>query len=488
MKFNSMRFKASILYSSILALILIIFSTIIFFSVHKILYHDLDQELRIKAEEIAEILNAYKQAELAEEPDIGQIISILKGQNPQSHQRMIVDDLWKSKLNILNLKNDFINILNIRGAVLLNSNNFKGDVETLFKKQFPFVLDHVVYKNLINVKYRLRAINLPVKFYTSTLIIQVGTSSSSIRNLLYKLLMFMIIAVILLLIFTSFVGRIFIDNALRPVKEVSDLANTISHKDLNQRIGEKKIDSEMKLLVTAFNSMISRLAQSFGHINEFSSLAAHELKTPLAILRGEIELALESDKTVENYKKLLESNLEEIDHMVRVVKDLLLLAKFDYKPEIFKFENFKLRHFLEEIYEHSKVLAETKNIKMNKNLNVDNVLINADKVHLRRLFFNIISNAIKFTESGGAVAINASLSDKKCSIDVIDSGEGISENNINKIFDKFFRVYKDHDWIESGVGLGLNIAQSIAKAHNAEIQVKSVLHEGTTFTVILPLV
>ncbi|MBU1043124.1 MAG: HAMP domain-containing protein [Candidatus Omnitrophica bacterium] len=386
MKFNSLRFKASILYSAILALILIIFSTIIFFSVHKILYQDLDEELRIKAEEIAEILNAYNKVKLTEESATGRVLKILRGEDKQSDQRMIVDDLWKSKLNILNLKNDFINILNIRGAVLLNSNNFKGDVETLFKTQFPFVLNHVVYKNLSNEKYRLRAINLPVKFYNSTLIIQVGASETSVINLLYKLLMFMVITVFLLLIFTSFVGRIFVNNALRPVKEVSALAKTISHKDLNQRIEEKKIDIEMKQLVTSFNSMISRLDKSFGHINEFSSLAAHELKTPLAILRGEIELALESDKTVEDYKNLLDSNLEEIDHMIRVVKDLLLLAKLDYKPEIFKFENLRLKSFLEEIYEHSKILAETRNIKISKDLKVDNVLINADKVHLRRLF------------------------------------------------------------------------------------------------------
>ncbi|MBU1043125.1 MAG: ATP-binding protein [Candidatus Omnitrophica bacterium] len=100
----------------------------------------------------------------------------------------------------------------------------------------------------------------------------------------------------------------------------------------------------------------------------------------------------------------------------------------------------------------------------------------------------MISNAIKFTQPGGSVDIQAKFSDKKCYVDIIDSGSGISEKNIDKIFDKFFRVYKDHDWIESGVGLGLNIAQSIAKAYNAEIRVKSVLDKGTTFTVILPLV
>ncbi|MDP8266813.1 MAG: ATP-binding protein [Candidatus Aceula meridiana] len=487
MRFNSIRFKASVLYSTIQIIILVVFSAVVFFSVRAMLYHDLNQDLKIKAEEVAGILSAYQQVQRVKEYPVRQILGILKGEGAAASQKMIIDELWRSQLEVLNLKNDFINILNINGRAVLSSNNFKKNVEDLFKKQFPFVQNDVIYKTLTSEGYQLRAINLPIKFYDSPLVIQIGTPVESISNILDGLLAFMIVTVIAFLLLTSFVGRIFVEDALRPVREVSDLANSISYKDLNQRIEEKEIDVEMKQLVTSFNSMINRLAQSFGHINEFSSYAAHELKTPLAIMRGEIELALEEDKTTEYYKNLLNGCLEEIDHMIKVIKDLLLLAKLDYKPEIFKFEKLALVPFLDEIYEHSKVLAETKKIKVRKDFPQKEIILNADKVHLRRLFFNILSNAIKFTPSRGSIDIKIALREAKCFIDITDTGKGISKGNLKRVFDKFFRVSDAQQQEESSVGLGLNIALSIAEAHGGKINVRSNLQQGTTFTVALPL-
>jgi two-component system heavy metal sensor histidine kinase CusS len=489
MKFNSLRFKASVLYSAILAVILITFSLVMFFVTQNILYKNLDQELKIKAEEIAGILNAYKQVQNTAEHPLGQILMLLGDDATRTNQKMIVDELWRSQLDVLNLKNDFINILNVQGQTVLNSNNFKENIAVLFKEQFPFKFNSIVYKSLKSEQHQLRAINLPIKFRKYILIIQVGTSVQSINGVLNKMLIFMFATVTILLFLTSFVGRIFVEHALRPVKEVSDMANNISHKDLNQRIKEKRIDAEMKQLVSSFNSMISRLARSFGHINEFSSHAAHELKTPLAIMRGEIEVALEENKTNTEYKKVLEGCLEEIDSMVKVIKDLLLLAKLDYNPDFFRFEKLLLLPFLDEIFEHSKVLAETKKITLTKYYPQENsnIVITADKSHLRRLFFNIISNAVKFTPFYGKIDINVFLRKGKCCVDIADTGEGISEQNLNRIFDKFFRVRKSHEKAESGVGLGLNIALSIARAHNGEIQAQSKLHQGTTFSIILPV-
>lgn len=488
MRFNSIRFKASILYSAILAVILIVFSGIIYFSVDKILYQNLDHELRIKAEEISGILNAYEKIKLSEEFPLNRILEIMKHQETGMSQKLIIDDLWRSQIKVLNLEHDFINLIDLQGRITMHSNNFSEPLARLFREQIPLSKANVIYKTVHKTPFKLRAISLPVNFQGINLIVQVGTSPEKIDALLEKVLWFMISTVIVLLILTSFVGRIFSDNVLNPVKEVSDLANSITYKKLSERIKENRFDHEMEYLVKSFNGLINRLETSFSHINEFSSHTAHELKTPLAIIRGEIELALDGTKESAEYKKILRDCLEEIDRMIKVIKDLLILAKFDYKPEIFHFTDINMNTFLNELYEQSRILTEEKQIAVIYKGLKSEVVISADSVHLRRLFHNIISNAIKYTSMHGTIELISTIKDKKVFIDIKDSGRGIATENLNKIFDKFYRIYQENEETEIGNGLGLSIALSIAKAHHGNILADSKIGEGSTFTVILPIV
>lgn len=488
MQINSIRFKASILYSGLLAFILSVFSAVIYFDIKNILYKNLDDELKIKAEETISILLAYERIQYSAQHPIARALEALKRQELGISQKMIIDDLWRSQVEALDLKDDFIHLTDRSGREFMSSNNFKDDVYALFKTRFPVTGNRTVFKTLKDGKYFLRAIAMPVTFTGVPLYIQIGTSLYPTHAILKNILVFMVGTVVVLLVLTSFVGRIFADSALRPVKEVSDLAGTITHKNLSERITEKKTDEEMEHLVSSFNGLIDRLEKSFGHINEFSSHAAHELKTPLAIIRGEIELALEGEKSNDQYKSVLKDCLEEIDRMIKVIKDLLLLAKLDYKPEVFSFEALELSDFLKEIHEQSKILAEQKSINVDLDLPAVQFMMKADKTHLRRLFHNIIHNAIKFTPPGNIIKIKARIEDKNCCIDVIDTGEGISEENLKRIFDKFFRVHPDDEKAEAGTGLGLSIAQSIARAHHGDITVISRPGEGTTFTIYLPII
>ena len=487
MQFNSIRFKASVLYSAILAIILIVFSSLIYYSVRNILYQDLDKDLRIKAEEISDILSAYKQIQRSEGQPLGLIPQILRNEGSGKSQTVVIDDLWKSELETLNLKNDYINVSNIHGRSLFVSNNFTKSVSSSFRKQFPSFLKGVVYKSLLNDKFKLRAINLPVLYHRSQLVIQVGTPLDPVTKVLNKILAFIVAAVVILPVLTGFIGGMFARNALKPVLAVADMADNITHKDLTARIKRQQTDEEMKYLVNSFNTMIDRLEKSFNHINEFSSHVAHELKTPLAIIKGEIELALEGNGNLKEYKTVLENCLEETDRTIRIIKDLLLLTKLDYRPGIFKFEKFNIVRFIGEIYEQSKVFASLKNIEVKLNVPRKNIFVNGEKTHLRRLFLNLITNAVKFTPRKGKIDISINAKNSKTCIDITDTGEGISEEDLSKIFNKFFRIRKEEQTPEPGTGLGLSIALSIAKAHKGEIKVKSRLDQGTTFTVILPL-
>ncbi len=486
MRINSIRFKASILYSAILAVILIIFGSCIYFSIHNILFHDLDEELRIKAEEIAGILNAYELIQRHENHPLYDLLEIFENRGLRK-DRIIIDDLWRTQVKALNLQHDFINVINTRGNSILVSNNFSKDISDLLKKDFSFSLTDTYYKSFGNERLKLRAVNYPIFFQNVKVVVQVATSLEPITGKLRRILLFIICAIIGILIITSFTGGLFAHNVLKPVVAVTNLADNITHKNLNQRIKTEQPDEEMKRLVNSFNVMIERLEGSFNHINEFSSHVAHELKTPLAVVKGEIELALEHERPSEEYKRVLNECLEEIDCMIRVIKDLLLLAKLDYKPEIFKFERMNMVQFFNEIYEHSKILATQKDIKIKYSSLKGDVFIKGDRVHLRRLFLNIISNAVTFTSRGGEIALRLAVKDENVHIDISDTGEGISSENIKKIFNKFYRAPKDEARSDAGTGLGLSIALSIAKAHNGTITAQSQLHKGTTFTVVLPL-
>lgn len=489
MSINSIRFKASILYSAVLAIILILFSIAIFVSARTILYDDFDNNLKIKAEEIAGILKAYKQLKKIESHPLGIIMQMLGKGNLDTSQKIIIDNLWKSELETLNLKNDYINILNVKGRAVVNSYNLTKELSSLFNSQMPFSIENVFYHTITTPQGRIRAINLPIKLYETTVIIQVGSSIEPVWKLLRRLLTFIILAVVLLLILTSFVGKLFAQRILKPVLAVSRMADKITHKDLSGRVSDIETDEEMKQLVLSFNSMIGRLEKSFAHINDFSSHVAHELKTPLAIMRGEIELILGHPQNTDgDYQKVLTDNLDEIDRMIKIVKDLLLLAKLDYKPEIFKFEKLNLCAMIDDIYAHSQVLASSKNITMTMNCKESAIYISGDSVHLRRLFLNLINNAVQYTPSDGNISIQVNLEHEHVVVEIIDTGEGISPKHLSKIFEKFYRIPKDTENREPGSGLGLNIALSIARAHQGDISVESQLAVGTTFKISLPLI
>jgi len=489
MKLNSIRFKTTLLYSSILLAILIVYNAILFLSVHSILIKDLDEELRIKATEISNILYAYEKVRNLSAHPLSILEKLLHEQGVLPKREVIIDELWRSEFETLKLNEDYINILDEKGNPVIHSNNITSGIHKLMFKQLGFSSDKIYFGNISNKSLNLRAINLPFAYKQNLiLMIQVATPLGPVNQFLAKLLAISSVCILAVIAFTSFLGSFFVRRILTPVVAVTKTADNISHMDLSTRISAPVTDVEMKHLITSFNAMIERLQKSFAHINEFNSYVAHELKTPLAIVKGELELALEQSQNSNQNHKILADCLEEIDRMIKITKDLLLLTKLDYQPQILKFERIDFRHFFMEIIEHATILASEKKIKVTSKPSKGKLSINGDKVHLRRLFLNIITNAIKFTPTEGKIDLSVRQKKDYLYVDITDTGEGIAEENLIKIFDKFFRVDKGEKSHEAGFGLGLSIALSIAKAHQGDIKVLSHLNKGTTFTISLPLI
>jgi two-component system, OmpR family, heavy metal sensor histidine kinase CusS len=298
---------------------------------------------------------------------------------------------------------------------------------------------------------------------------------------------FILLPIPLTLLFGYFIGYLIISRILKPIKIMTDTVKNITHEDLSLRLKTENVDEELGRLIEAFNDMILRLSESFEYITDSSSYIAHELKTPIAIIRGESEFALKKEREKEEYKRVISVSLEETKRMLKIIEDLLLLTRMNYQPDVLKFEPVDLTEFIRVIYEQAKVLALKKDIVVKLAVPQESRMVNADELHLRRLFFNLIDNAIKFTFTGGSITMQLIYEGQKAFVSIIDTGIGIKEENLPKLFDKFFRIDTIIKDTSPSSGLGLSIAQSIAQLHKGEIAVTGSSEQGTNFTVSLPI-
>lgn len=305
-----------------------------------------------------------------------------------------------------------------------------------------------------------------------------------------KVIGMMILITVPALVIVGLVGSMFFLLTRRILASVEDIAVTtrnINLKSLSRRVSTVNLETEMEYLVKSINMMIERLERSFEYIKEFSSSIGHELKTPLAIIKGESEIALRKQRQVEDYRKALSINIEEANRMIRIVEDLVFLTKLDYNPDNIRKEIFDFIPFFADIQKRAKALVTQKQIGLTAAIPETAVTLEGNKLHLSRLFFNLIQNAVKFTPSGGRIDLTVRPESGVLKVSISDTGSGISDEDLPKIFQRFFHKEKPESESSDSIGLGLSIAKSIANFHNGDIEVKSKPQEGATFTVILPI-
>lgn len=491
---RSLRFHISVIYSVVLFLILACFGTFLYFTVQRILWREFDRDQKFKAQEVVNFLNTYEEITTPQAQPY--VILTPRGfylEPPASlneKEKAFLISLWQNEFKALNLKKDLLRIVDNHGHVLIQSKNLDPETHHLFDLQLKVTGQAAQFKTVSIHHQTMRVASLPFSYRGPNgqlLFVQIASSFMSQQSFLKEFLFFIILSIAFILAVTSFMGRALTRRVLRPVEQITSTANAISYQDLNTRLTDQPQDIEMLHLVHAFNEMLERLEKSFRHINEFSSHVAHELKTPLAIMRGEIELALKSPASAEEYRRVLDVCHPEVDRLIHIIRDLLLLAKLEFSSEIFHFEKLDLSALVSELCEHAQILGNEKEIQLSSRLPDGPLPIQGDKVHLRRLFLNIIQNAVTHTPAKGTISVSVSVKDHHAHIAIADTGPGIPPKHLKKIFDKFYRVDQIDDSRDLGIGLGLSMALAIAKAHQGDIQVQSDPPHGTTFTVILPV-
>jgi two-component system, OmpR family, sensor kinase len=277
---------------------------------------------------------------------------------------------------------------------------------------------------------------------------------------------------------------------LAPVAAMGAQAGSITASSLHQRLTVQNPADELGRLALSFNSLLDRLDQSFDRQRRFIADASHELRTPIAILSGEAEVALSQDsRSVEEYRDSLTALHREAKRLSRIVDDLFTLTRADSGQYPLSPQDFYLDELVASCVHSARTLALTKNIALTVDSSGE-LPIRADESLLRRLLLNLIDNAVKFSPPGSRVTVAAHAAQGGFEITVSDTGPGIPEELRPRIFERFFRADPARSRAaaqnDGGAGLGLSIALWIAEAHNGRLQLARSDSSGSTFSVFLP--
>jgi heavy metal sensor kinase len=327
---------------------------------------------------------------------------------------------------------------------------------------------------------------------SGTYFIRLGYSLNSFQKTTRRTLILLGVAIPLALLLGSYGGLLLANQALRPVDRMTRAAEHIAAGDLSERVPEPARMDELGRLAATFNDMISRLQAAFERQKQFTSDASHELRTPLAVMRGDIEITLRRERSSEEYKRALTSNLEEIMRLSRLVEDLLTLARGDTGRIELRCEPVDLNDLCRRMAEYITPLADNRDQTLTygppPGAETAPVMVSADVLRVKQLLLNLLDNAIKYTPLRGRVALRLKTEDKIAVITVADTGRGIPPEDLPHIFERFFRrSAKTADRTAAGFGLGLSIVKWIVDSHGGRIEAKSEVGKGTEFTVRLPL-
>ena len=274
--------------------------------------------------------------------------------------------------------------------------------------------------------------------------------------------------------------------ALAPLARLTAAAEKIHERNLSEQLPRNRNGDELDRLTEVFNAMTTRLNGSFQRIREFTLHASHELKTPLTILRGELESALHDEPPDSAQKDRLASQIDEIERLTKIVDALTLLTKADAGQNALKFEPLRLDELVRESLADAKILAQPHNIAVQLDA-CDEMTVTGDRHRLRQLLLNLADNAVKYNRPGGTVTLSLQRAGKFAGLQIKNTGAGLSPELQPRVFERFFRGDASHASTTEGCGLGLSIAQWIVTAHRGEIHFSSEPDKLTVVSVMWPL-
>ncbi len=374
----------------------------------------------------------------------------------------------------------FIQIIDEQGHVLIASVNTPAEQGPRMSGESPQPINWRDYRL---VQRRSSKPGIP------PFAIRVGASIQPIRTDVAKLTKLILVVGLALLPLAAVGGFLLTDRALRPIQKIINTARRLRPSKLDERLPIRSTGDELDQLSLTINHLLDRIGDYLLRHREFIANAAHELRSPLAAIQSSVEIGLNSDRTMEEYKELLYQTVEQCRTLALLVNQLLLLAESDIAKALSTEQIVPLGHVVERSVDMFRAIAEERDIQLRASI-AESVTVPGDTFRLRQVVNNLLDNALKFTERGGVVSVELEhdREQRRAVLKVSDTGIGIDSEELPHIFERFYQVdrARERESCARGNGLGLSICQSIVHAHGGQIDVQSGRGRGTTFVVTLP--
>lgn len=489
MTVRSIRLQIVFWHIVVLSLTFIVFGAVLYHTVSKRLNDDLDDLLLARADGIREAIDSLWEEEKRDAQDAGLEAGTMDRGQDINFLKIVKRWLAENSLDPLLTSID-VGVYDAAGRLISSSLRTPGPASippSLETAEVRPERDFEDRRTVLSSRDTIpaRALTVTVKDNDRTAyFIRVISPSTSVLSFLRHLRIMLLLLFPFVIAASGLAGLFLAKIVLTPVDRMIETIRRISAENLKLRVKVPDTNDELESLAKTFNSMLDHLEQSFSSQREFIEDLTHELKTPLSVLKGELEVTLKRLRSAQDYEAILHSSLDEVDQIIKISENLLLLARFDSDTMPVERSPLDLAEFIPEILAELDVLARQKDVRLELTSR-ETAVVRGDIPKLRRLFVNILDNAIKYTPAGGTVTVGVSRTPASAKVVVADTGRGMPQNLLPRIFDRFFRGERDSR--QAGFGLGLPIAMAIAKAHQGTIEVQSVPSQGSTFTVWLPL-
>jgi heavy metal sensor kinase len=481
--FSTLRFRITLLNVLIFGITFFAFSFLLYFVYARNLSTDFDQLVYNRARGIA------------------QSISIDASGQLEINEALIAES---GRLLPFQIGNEFIELRSPDGKFLAHSRNLKQHDLPLDQSLLPILnTGNYAFATLSPSTKQppfwghgnLRLLTMPLVAQGQIkVILQLGVSTFSLEQSLRGLkLTIFYVGFPFALLLSGVGGWWLAARAFRPINQIISATQQLSAQHLDARLPVPEVEDELKRLSITLNEMLDRLQKAFKSQERFVADASHELKTPLTILQGELQVLRQQPRSQDEYEEFLSSASEELRRLTQIVQNLLLLARADSGRPLKLRENVSIDEVVLSVLERLQKFAQDNQIKLS--LKIDDtdsqsegkwLKIKGEPDLLASLFFNLIHNAIKFSTTAQTVEINIQNSSEGPKVSVRDHGTGIRDEDLPRIFDRFHRAENPTRRDVAGTGLGLAIVHWIAEAHGAQVGVVSKPADGSIFTVAFP--
>jgi heavy metal sensor kinase len=462
---TSIKRKLIIFYTAVPFLILSALGVFLYFGLSKVVYDSVDAVLLSKAQTLTTLVN----------------------DDEEDRTELRSSEEFKWDYNSPKSRS-FFQIRRLDGYTLEKSASLK-DFELPYTEQenqtdFKNIRLNGVYVRLIN--YYVPEINNKASISRGqNIVIQCAKDIQDQTDLLQHYRIILSLSIFAIMIISAIGGVIILNKSLTPVKDISATIGRISESNLSARIRVNDVPKELQIIASSFNRAIDKLENAFRVQRQFTADASHELRTPLAVIMSQSEVALRKERTKDEYKSALTDAMESAEKMSATVQKLLSLARLSADTINFNQDTINISDIIRDSVRLVRPLCDQKSIHVEVHQLSEPALVRGDRAALLELFANLLDNAIKYNVPHGTIHVSISKEAEFIVCIIQDTGIGIPEEDLAKVFQRFYRVDQARSKKIDGNGLGLSICDEIVKLHHGRIEIKSALGKGTVLSVYL---